>query len=712
MTRSHRRTDRKERHGIAAPQTGPGADRDASTSNYLSDATVGAAVQARCIRGDITINSRPPLRITPRQLPRGPARLVDRATERSALDGMPADATIVITGPGGSGKTALALAWLQQIADRYPDGQLFADMRGYSIDGPIAPARILGEWLRALGITPEHVPEGLDEREALFRSLTAERRLVVVIDNAASGDQVQRLMPGSGCLVVITTRRRLRGLVMAGARLLALGPLDEPSALKLLDLIIGAERREAETAAALELVHACGRLPLPLCVSAATLATHPDWQITSLTSGSTSPDPDPDDGAMTAFDSAYNALPDETRRAYRLLIHNPGNDITPGSAAALLGRTVEAATDRMEQLVEARLMDEESGRYFFHDVVAEHARATAQECGSHDDSATALTRHAYWYLRMAAASARAIIGARWYLGAVFTAPPIVQITEATALDWLEKERYNLAAVAEAACKRGQYAVAWQIAEAMWPLFVRHRHSDLWVLTYELGHQAARAAGDPEAEARMLQGQASAALNRHDFAHAAGLADQALELARMTGHRHAEGTSLEQLGLTFLGLRQSLVASEHFHAAREIYRGLEDERGAAIMTRHLGEAALEAELYEEAIKHLIEADGWFAQQPEEGYLRSRCLGPLGRAYRIAGRLDDARTALDAALELARATGAHQQQAELLEELAEVAVDLGQSEIAHRHLREAYAIYEGLRAPEADRIAQRLTPTDND
>ncbi|WP_345349963.1 hypothetical protein [Actinoallomurus liliacearum] len=411
---------------------------------------------------------------------------------------------------------------------------------------------------------------------------------------------------------------------------------------------------------------------------------------------------------MTVFDSAYNALPDETRRAYRLLSRNPGTDTSPEGAAALLGRTVEAATDRLEQLVEARLMDEQHGRYFFHDVTTDHARATSLKHGSHDDAANALTRQSYWYLRMAAAAARAIIGGRWYLGAVFTAPPITQFTEATALDWLETERYNLAAIAEAARKRGQYAVAWQIAEAAWPLFVRHRHYDLWILIYEIGHQAARAAGDPQAEARMLQGQASAYLTQRKFGHAAGLADQALELARATGHRHAEGTSLEQLGLALLGRDQHVVATEHFQSARDVYHALGDERDAAIMTRHLGEAAIAAELYHGAIKHLTEADGWFALQAKEGYLRSRCLGPLGHAYRRVGRLDDARTALTTALELARDASAHQQQAGLLVELADLAADMDDTDLEQRHLREAHVIYEQLGAPEAARVADRLVP----
>ncbi|MCO5999801.1 tetratricopeptide repeat protein [Actinoallomurus rhizosphaericola] len=698
----HKRLGRGPGDDAASAATG----RSASTSNYLSDATAGAVVQARSIR-DIHLHLRSAVRVTPRQLPRGPRLLVDRNDERKALDDAPADAVILLAGPGGAGKTALALSWLHHNAGRYSDGQLFADLRAYSSGGPTPPERVLGEWLRALGVAPERIPACLDERSALFRSLTAGNRFAVLADNAASTTQVMPLLPGPGCLMVVTARRLLGGLLVNGARPLTLGPLDEPACLELLDSLIGPERRGAQTAAARTLVHACGRLPLAVCLTGATLATHPDWPIARLAHGFTLPAFDTDDGAMTEiFDSAYNALPDdETRRLYRLLSHHPGPDITPEAAAILAETTVEAVIPRLEQLAQANLINETRGRFSFHDLAHDHAY-TARKYEAGDDAAGAFVRCAYWYLRTAAAAQKVLIPGRWYLGRVFTEAPAIQLTDKTALEWLAAERLNLLAIANAAHQRGLHTLAWQIAEACWGLFVRRRYYDTWITLYEIGLKAARAAGDLEAQARMLQGQASAYLAMRCYDNAEALATQALGLAVDSSHRHAEATSLELIGLAELGWGDHADAHEHFDAAREIYLDLDDERGAMLMTRHEAEADLAAKNYGRAVELLTEAEAWCEVRPEESYLRSRCLVRLGRAHRLLGHHQAALDALERALEVSRAIEAHQQQAEVLVEFADLAHDMSKTDLEQRHLREAHAIYAELGAPEAAMVADRL------
>ncbi|GAA0373052.1 tetratricopeptide repeat protein [Actinoallomurus spadix] len=410
-----------------------------------------------------------------------------------------------------------------------------------------------------------------------------------------------------------------------------------------------------------------------------------------------------------SFDSAYRALPDEeTRRTYRLASHHPGLDLTPDDAAALTGGTVEAAAVHLERLVKARLLERRApGRYAFGDLAFDHARAMAEEYGIGDDPLAALVRLAYRKLRMAAAAHQALTS-RWGLGRVLLEPPAARFTETTALDWLETERHTLLALVNATHQRGLHALSWQIAEAAWPLFSRRRHYGTWITMYEIGDRAARAAGDLEAQARMLQGQASAWLGRRNHGHAATLADRALVLARLSGHRHAEGTSLEQLGLAALGEGDHTTAAGRFTAARTIYHDRDDARGVAMTTCRLGEAALAAGDCSEAVEYLVDADAWFARQPNEGHLRSHCLVRLGRAYRRLGRHEDALEVLETALESARTTRAHQRQAEVLVEFAGLADDLGKIDLRQRHLREAYAIYAELGAPEAAAVAGRILP----
>lgn len=411
------------------------------------------------------------------------------------------------------------------------------------------------------------------------------------------------------------------------------------------------------------------------------------------------------------FDTAYQSLFDEgTRRLYRLLSLHRGPDIAADAAAALADTIPEAAAHRLQELADAHLLNEEQGgRYSFHDLLREHAHATAEKHRDRDDLTAAFVRLAYWYLRMAAAAQRAVIPGRWYIGQVFTEPSVADFDETTGLEWLAAERYNLVSTLCSAYDQGLHAVAWQLAEAMWGLVLRHCHNSLCRTVYEFGTMAAQAAGDPVAEACMLHGEAELYLAQQSYDNAEACTSLALEIAQATGHRMAEATSHEQLGLTALGRGDDAVAEARFLVARDIYRQADDERGVGLMACHLGEVATAAEDYPRAIEHLTDAERWLANQPDERYLWSRCLGHLGRVYRLVTRPGDAETALYKALDLARTISAHQQQADVLVELADLATDLGKTDLAQRHLREAHAIYEQLSTPDAVAVAKRLDVT---
>lgn len=261
---------------------------------------------------------------------------------------------MMITGTAGVGKTALARRWLHSLGDRFPDGELCADLRGYGADGPKAPGEILGQFLRVLGVPSERVPGSLDEQTALYRSLMASRRMLVLLDDAVSTTQVRPLLPGSSdTVVVVTSRRRLGGLLAAGAALLPLGPLREPAAVELLARFIGTKRVDAERAAARALVQLCGCLPIALSVE--------------------------DVSVRAAFDLSYQTLPADTARLYRTVGLLPGADFNRAVVAAAADLPIEEADRLLGMLVDASMLEERGEDSFgLHDLLHLHARLQAE----------------------------------------------------------------------------------------------------------------------------------------------------------------------------------------------------------------------------------------------------------------------------------------------------------------------------------------------
>jgi len=263
--------------------------------------------------------------------------VLERATRRSE-----APILIVITGLGGVGKSSLALYWLHHIRDRFPDGQLYADLGGFRSAKARPIGQVLGGFLRALGIAPDRVPPSLEEQVALFRSVTVGRRLIVMLDNAVSAAQVRAFLPSSEkSLVLVTTRYRLSGLVVDGAHFIELRPLGRKAAVELLTRILGPERVREEAEAAGSLVDRCGRLPIAVCASAARLALRPHWSIRRLNRQLDEAQDrlavlggDIDTPIRAVFDVSYGALSAGEARVYRMLGLHPGPTFGTGVAAA------------------------------------------------------------------------------------------------------------------------------------------------------------------------------------------------------------------------------------------------------------------------------------------------------------------------------------------------------------------------------------------
>ncbi|HEX4223790.1 MAG TPA: NB-ARC domain-containing protein, partial [Pseudonocardiaceae bacterium] len=356
----------------------------ARPANEITGDVYGQAVQAGSIHGDVyfqqqTADIGP---VIPRQLLPPPSNFVNRHHELSTLDDLltgtgDAQSVVVLRGPGGVGKTALALHWLDRSAARFPDGQLYADLT--QSDGePVLVDDILGQFLRALGLAPQRVPGGLVERAALYRSVTAGSRLAVLLDNAVSAGQVRVLLPASAGAVVVTSRRALPGLVAAGARNLPVEPLDEDAALAVLGGSIGTARVHDEAGPARRLVDLCAGLPLALCVAGARVALRPRRPLTRLVDELLDErrrldalSVFDDLSVRGTFDLAYGDLSPRQQQVYRAMGVHPGVLFGPEVIAAATGVPAEPV---IEELVDASLVEEVTdGRYRLHDLVRSYA---------------------------------------------------------------------------------------------------------------------------------------------------------------------------------------------------------------------------------------------------------------------------------------------------------------------------------------------------
>ncbi|MEU7529712.1 NB-ARC domain-containing protein [Saccharothrix sp. NPDC042600] len=684
--------------------------REAELRNELSGSVVGGVVQAGVVHGDVHFHHAPGPPV-PRQLPAAPAHFTDRDDELSALDAMSAASArmlAVLCGPGGVGKTALAVHWAYRDLERFPDGQLYVDLGGFGGDEPVAPEEALGLFLRGLGVPPERVPAGPVEQTALYRSLTADRRLLVVLDNAFSVAQVRPLLPASRrSAVLVTSRSRLAGLVAEGARLLDVGPLGVASAVKLLDLAVGGTRVAHEDAPARQLAVLCGGLPIALRVAAARLVARPRWSVGRVADElrdererlqmlSVSPDL----SVRTTFDLSYRALRPTAAALYRRLSLHPGQDFGPAVAVSVLDDAEPAALD---ELVQGSLLEEvNEDRFRFHDLVRLHAR---DQAGA-DERASALRRIAEWYLAAARVADLAVTPHRDRLPYRFTAEParLPALDRTTGLDWLERERANLIAAGRVALDRGWPDLAWQLADVVWPLLLHHKHYRDRFEINERGIRAAREWGVPVAEAVMLRRQGMAHQAVGEFAEARRHYAASAERASAAGDLRGSADAREALALLHLDRGEVREALAQFEELVRTNRELGADRSLGLTLIHLGTVLGRVGRPARGLAALREAadllDGLAEPDP---YNRARVTVAEARLHQVAGDSARATELGTRALAVMRDLGSDRGAAEAHEVLAEAA---GDPRRAAEHWRHALDLLTRLGSRRAAEVSDRL------
>jgi tetratricopeptide (TPR) repeat protein len=654
----------------------------------------------------------------PRQLMPAVATFVNRKDELRTLDqASRTGRLVVLVGPPGVGKTAFALYWANRVRDRYEGGQFYADLGGPG--RPVALAQVFGRFLRSLGVPPERVPIDTEEQAALFRSLTAGRRLLVLLDNATSADQVRMLLPASPSgVTLVTSRSRLGSLIAEGARFIAVDRLRERAGVDLLARAVGGSRVRAEPQSARDVVALCGGLPIALCVTAARLVSHPNWTVQKvvddlvdkrrrldrLTFGH-------DLSVQAVFDVSYQALSAPAARLYRLLGLHPGADFGTGVAAAALGTSVAEAEGLVDELLTANLLEEpRAERCRFHDLIRLHAHERAQAEETADDRALGVRRMLDWYLHTATAAGRMVTPHRGDLQRDIEHVPVERTSftgHNEALDWLDNERSNLLAAARLAFERGLRSVTWQLADAMWGLFLYRAHYHDWMQFDLLAVEATRHSPDraAEAEAQDRLGLLFHALGRND--EALGHMGRAESIWRELDERHRMAGSIERFGFAYLDQGRADLAIEHFIRALGAYRGVGDQRSVGLALISLGRALTKLGRFDEAALYLREAhDALSSLAIADPYNVARALIAFGRAETGSGDWEDAQVRLESALATVRLVTSPLGEADALQALAELHEQAGDRTQARYFYERTEEILSELGNPGVALVRERL------
>ena len=581
----------------------------------------------------------------PRQLPPAVPGFTGRARELNALTHLlgPAGAASgpvvisAIAGTAGVGKTALALHWAHGAAERFPDGQLYVNLRGYDPDRPVPAASALTWFLRALGVAGPDIPPDPDERAALYRSLLAGRRVLVLLDNAGSAEQVRLLLPGTAaCGVLVTSRDSLAGLVAReGAMRLDLDLLPMADAVALLRTLIGG-RADTDPGAAEALATQCSRLPLALRVAAEFVTARPEVSLASLAGELTNQQRrldlldasgDPRAGVRAVFSWSYRDLAPVPARVFRLLSLHPGPDLDPYAAAALSGTALDEAAEVLDLLARTHLIQRAGpGRYDLHDLLRAYARELATTLDTEDDRGAALTRLLDHYLHAAAVAMDTLYPSERNRRPRIPAPagPVPLLADqALARAWLDTERANLMAVAAYAADWGWAGHVTRLAATLARYLELGGHYPDAVAIYAQARRAAQDTGDRAAEAAVLNNLAVIDLRMSRYAEAVIRLGQVLALCRETGDQTGQARALGNLGIADYQQGRYRRAIDRDEQALALYQRIDDQFGQARSLNNLGATELYLGRYPQAVDHLERAEALSREagaHPVTGYAR--------------------------------------------------------------------------------------------
>ncbi|UKD50904.1 tetratricopeptide repeat protein (plasmid) [Amycolatopsis sp. FU40] len=625
---------------------------------------------------------------------------------------------MVLHGPPGIGKTALALRWARDHARRYPDGNLFADLHGYRCEGTSRAEGVLEDWLRALGMSAGQLPETLDDRAALLRTVLAGKRVLAVLDNVADAAQIAPLLPAiPGAAVLVLSRGELAGSMPEAARL-KLGGLDPEHALQMLAGIAGPGRIDAEPAVAADLARAYAPMPLALRLLGEYIAARPGDDLTDLAAGAARDLPREAHDLREAFAWSYSRLPGPAGLLFRMLGLHAGAELGLGAAAAMLGRAEIDTAPLLADLVAARLLQPlPEDRYRFHDLLRGFAADLAAATLPEDVRARVTARALSWYLHSAGA-AGAVLAPEGTRPAVPALPPAApRVTPQTfaadetdqALAWFDTEADNLLAAAEQAFDLDLHREAWLLPAVSSPwLHLREawRH---WMRGAAVGLIAARRAGDRDGEAWCLHscGRAHQELRRLDHARRSFTAAAAIR--QDIGDQSGLAWSTLELGAVLLGQGHPAQAREHLERSLQLFETHRMRGGVAMARIWLGRLHRELDDLTAAAAQLRAARELFVSLGDTAS-EALALACLAQVQRAEGDLPGALHRLDRSLQLRTAARDLGGEARVQTFRAQVLGRMGEKRLARRALSQALQLFERLRDPRAADVRAQLAVLD--
>ncbi|MDQ7810876.1 BTAD domain-containing putative transcriptional regulator [Amycolatopsis sp. A133] len=641
-------------------------------------------LQARVLRADPGLDApaASPSAPVPAQLPHGVPDFVGRTHELEQLAqwrataGRDSRALVIsaVDGFGGVGKTSLAVRFARQVAADFPDGQLYLNLRGFDPHRPpLSGPEALGQLLWSLGAGGKR--QDRDAQVAIYRTLLSDKRVLILLDNAASAEQVRELLPGpSNSLVLITSRNRLSGLVVRdGAHRLTLGMLTEAEARDLLRALVGRARIDGEPGAAAELARLCGCLPLALRIAAEKISANAGTSLRDLVANLTAEQDRLDtleagDDEMSSvravFSWSYHSLDPEVARAFRYLGTLPGQDIGFAAAAALLDRPVEEAAALLTVLCEQNLLERAGDRYGFHDLVRVYAAELAERHDSTEDRATAARELLGWYLQAARSAFACFIPDHPLVAAGVPDDryelPVFDSREAVYA-WYAAEAPNTLPLIQRAAELGEHDIAWQLAFFTYNHYYATGLLTEWIQLLNAGLASAGEIDDPEPRARILM----------------------------------------LLGIAYSRIGQNGLAVERLESGLALARAVRDPDLQIALLANLASALREMRRYDEGIRRAQEAVE-LATAAGRDFRTASCLDSLCELYVESGQPRRALEAGAAGLRAARASDTGLTEVNLLLNMAHAHRDLGETTTA---LREYETVLE-LCAKLGDRYHEAL------
>jgi tetratricopeptide (TPR) repeat protein/transcriptional regulator with XRE-family HTH domain len=665
----------------------------------------------------------------PRQLPAAAADFTGRAAELAALTQILDDAcagtpgTVVITAVGGTagvGKTALALHWAHQVAHRFGDGQLHVNLRGFDPSGvPVTPAEAVRGFLDALGVPPEQVPASTDAQAGLYRSLLADRRMLILLDNAGDEQQVRPLLPASpASLVIITSRNQFGGLAAGlGARLLTLDVLTHAEARQLLADRAGRARAAAEPAAVTDIAALCACLPLALTVAAARAASRPGFPLSALAAelrdGASRLEildgGDPSSSVRAVFSWSYRQLSDQAARVFRLLGLHPGPDITAPAAASLAAVAEPEARRLLRDLTRDGLITEHTpGRYACHDLLRAYAADQARDRDSEPERGAAVGRVLDHYLQAGHAAAVVLDPARPPITPAPPGPGVVPERCARyphAMAWFAAEQQVLKAVLTLAVRSGADRHAWQIPWAMMPFLARRgRYQELAAIQRTALAAATRLDDLPaQAESGRLLASSLTIVGEHD--EAASRYANCLTIYSRRGDRGGEAKVYRGLGLLAERQGRHADALRHCEQALRLFRAVGDKAMEADMLNNAAWCHGRLGDYPQARAFCQQALALSAGHGHRN-IDAHAWDTLGYIEHRLGNFAGAAACYERALGIFREFGDRMGEAEILAHLGDTRQAAGDPLRARQAWQQALAILDDLAHPSAGEVRAKL------